>query len=200
MDNYDLKYSKKEFYWGIKPHELIIKTAKQLSLHTKILDLGCGEGKDSFYLAKKKFDVTSTDISKAGIEKLENFAKDKNLKIKTKVSNAKNFLKKCDNFDAIVCLNVLQFIDKENIVSIIENMKAKTNQNGINIIASFVAESKRQKSAALEKGKYLFAKGELKELYKDWKITFYKEKVGKWETHGCPKHRHFKVTMIAQKI
>ena len=51
----------------------------------------------------------------------------------------------------------------------------------------------------LSKGRYFFDEGELKELYKDWKILFYEEKLGDWETHGEPRHRHFTVKLIAKK-
>ena len=69
----------------------------------------------------------------------------------------------------------------------------------MNAIASFVAETPMQKKMVLSKGRYFFDEGELKELYKDWKILFYEEKLGDWETHGEPRHRHFTVKIIAQK-
>jgi hypothetical protein len=67
------------------------------------------------------------------------------------------------------------------------------------VISSFIAENSKQKERVLSKGRYFFNKGELKELYKDWKILFYEENLGDWETHGEPRHRHFNVKLIAQK-
>jgi len=197
--NYNSRYSKKEFYWGIKPHKLVVDSIKYLPSSAKVLDLGCGEGKDSFYLAKKGFNVTSVDISEVFINKLKDFAKKENLKIKADVSNANNFLDNCEEFDAIFCINILQFIDRKNIFSIIDKIKSKTKPKGISVIASFVAETEKQKKMVLSKGRYLFDEAELKEIYKDWKILFYEEKLGDWETHGEPKHRHFMVKLIAQK-
>jgi hypothetical protein len=52
----------------------------------------------------------------------------------------------------------------------------------------------------LSKGRYLFDEGQLKTLYKDWNIIFYKEILGDWETHGEPKHRHLSVKLIAKKL
>jgi len=197
--DYDSKYLKKEFYWGLKPHHLVVDSIQHLPKNAKVLDLGCGEGKDSFFLAKNNFNVTSIDFSEEGIRKLNEFAKKEKLKIKADVSNVKSYLQDCEKFDAIFAMNVLQFIDKKNIFKTIKQIQSKTKPKGLNVIASFVAENPKQKKIVLSKGRYFFDKGELKKLYKDWKFLFYEEKIGNWETHGEPRHRHFTVKVIAQK-
>ena len=35
----------------------------------KVLDIGCGEGKDAVFFARNGYDVTAFDLSKEGIEK-----------------------------------------------------------------------------------------------------------------------------------
>ncbi|MFC0560655.1 class I SAM-dependent methyltransferase [Halalkalibacter alkalisediminis] len=40
--------------------------------HVKLLDIGCGEGKDAVFFARNGYDVTAFDISNAGIEKTRN--------------------------------------------------------------------------------------------------------------------------------
>ncbi len=198
--NYNSRYSKKEFYWGRKANNLVIDSVRYLPSNAKVLDIGCGEGRDSLFLAKCNFNVSAVDISEEGIRKLKKNSRKEKLKIKTDVSDVKSYLQDCEKFDAIIAMNILQFIDQKNIFNVIEKIKSKTKPNGINVIASFVAQSPKQKKAVLSKGRYFFDKGELKELYKDWKILFYEEKLDKWETHGEPKHRHFVVRLIAQKL
>jgi tellurite methyltransferase len=197
--HYNKKYSKKEFYWELKPSELVVNSIQHITKKGKVLDLGCGEGKDSFALAKNRFDVTAIDISHEGIEKLKKFAEKEKLKIKTNTSDIKEYLRNCRKFDAIFAMNVLQFIDEKNIFKIIKQIKSKTKSNGLNVIASFIAKNTQQKKSILSKGRYFFDKGELKEIYSDWKIIFYEEKLSDLETHGEPEHRHFTVKMIAQK-
>ncbi len=197
--DYDSKYSKKEFYWGLKPHNLVVDSIQYLPSNAKVLDLGCGEGKNSFFLAKNNFDVTAVDFSEEGIRKLNEFAKKEKLEITADVSDVKSYLQDCKKLDAIFAMNILQFIDEKNIFKTIKQIQSRTKQNGLNVIASFVAKNSKQKKMVLSKGRYFFDEGELKELYKDWKILFYEEKLGDWETHGEPRHRHFAVKIIAQK-
>ncbi len=173
--DYNLKYSKKGFYWRLKPDSLVVDSIKNLPKNARVLDLGCGEGKDSFFLTKKSFNVTAVDISDEGIKKLKEFAKKEKLKITANVSDIKSYLEDCDRFNAIFGINILKFIDRKNIFSIIKKIKTKTKTKGINVIVSFIARTHKQKEIAFTKREYLFDKGELKKLYKDWKILFYEE-------------------------
>ena len=75
-------------------------TYKRIKLKkAKILDIGCGNGRDSFFFSKKDFIVFGIDISKKIILK-NSKNKIQNLKFK-KFDIEKNTLK--DNFDIIYC-------------------------------------------------------------------------------------------------
>ena len=54
-----------------KPTNLILDTIKKynINIKDKILDLGCGEGRDAIYLLKKKFNVLAIDYSQTVINK-----------------------------------------------------------------------------------------------------------------------------------
>ncbi len=197
--DYNSRYSKEEFYWGLKPNHLVKDSVKYLPQRAKVLDLGCGEGKDSFFLSKNNFQVTSVDFSERGIRKLNEFAKKEKLDILTEVSDIKSYLKNCEGYDAIFAINLLQFIDKKSLPNIINQIQLKTGKNGLNVISAFIAETKKQREMRLSNGRYLFEEGELRGFYKGWKILFYEEKLGDWETHGGPRHRHFNVKLIAKK-
>lgn len=202
MTNYDLKYSTEDFYWGLQPDKLVVDSIQYLPPAAKVLDLGCGEGRNSFFLAKNNFKVTAVDISEPGIKKVKKFARQEKISIKTYSDDINSFLTsgevKQSLYDAIFCLNSLQFVSQVNIINLIKKIKLITKPQGFNIISSFIAESSKQREAVLQKGFYYFNQGELLSLYQDWKSVFYEEKIGHWETHGASKHRHFVVNLMAQ--
>ena len=162
---YDSRYSGRDFYWGLEPCVLVRDSVKYLDKGSRVLDLGCGEGKDSFFLAREGFDVSAVDVSEVGVEKLRGFAKNNNLNVKTEVCDVGEFLDGCGEFGGIFALNVLQFLG-EDVFSIVGKMKSKARSGGLNVISSFVGESEEQREDALSKGRYLFDEGELKEMYK----------------------------------
>jgi 2-polyprenyl-3-methyl-5-hydroxy-6-metoxy-1,4-benzoquinol methylase len=81
---------------------------------SRILDIGCGCGRNSSYLAQMGYSVTGIDMSSAGIQKAREYSTLQDLKstdfIKTDASSLplkKNF------FDGIICLFTLSFLDRE---------------------------------------------------------------------------------------
>ena len=115
--DYNSRYNKEERYWGTDPHPLVRVSLPFLSLPAKVLDLGCGEGKDALYLARKGFDITTIDSSEKGISKLEVYSQKEKLNITTKIADLKSFLETCETFDSIVGINILQFVHQEDLVS-----------------------------------------------------------------------------------
>jgi 2-polyprenyl-3-methyl-5-hydroxy-6-metoxy-1,4-benzoquinol methylase len=69
-----------------------------------VLDLGCGMGRHSIYLAKRGFSVTATDISPKGIEVTTQKAKREGLTIKTVCHDFRNIPFENDSFDAVLCV------------------------------------------------------------------------------------------------
>jgi len=71
----------------------------------KILDLGCGTGRNAIFLAKGGFSVCATDISKTGVEITAMNAKRLRLKgIQAKVHDMSSIPFPDGSFDAIVCI------------------------------------------------------------------------------------------------
>lgn len=72
--------------------------------YKKVLDLCCGTGRHSIFLAKEGFSVYATDISEKGVEILKRNAKKQNLSdISCKVHNMNKIPYLDDFFDAIIC-------------------------------------------------------------------------------------------------
>ena len=78
------KYINNQDKWDIgKPTPFFVDWEKKLQNKQKILIPGCGKGHDVIYMASKNHNVTAVDFSKYSIEFLNKKAKEKNLKIKT---------------------------------------------------------------------------------------------------------------------
>lgn len=68
----------KGYYWGVKPNSMCLKVLSLVppDKHLKVLDIGCGEGRDAVFLARCGYDVSAFDISDAGLEKTKRLADD----------------------------------------------------------------------------------------------------------------------------
>lgn len=107
-----------------------------LSKDAKILDVGCGDGRHSLYLAGLGYQVDAFDISKNAIDKLDYLKECNNLNINTYVCDALEFEFKY-KYDLVIIHGVLQFIEREKQPKILELLKKWTNINGYHIVALF---------------------------------------------------------------
>jgi SAM-dependent methyltransferase len=64
---WDARYEEKGALWGAEPNQFLAEIAEDLEPGTA-LDLGCGQGRNSFWLASRGFAVTGLDLSPVAIE------------------------------------------------------------------------------------------------------------------------------------
>ncbi len=114
-----------------EPDKSIDKLIYDLEPNSKILDLGCGDGVDSFYFREDGFDVHALDISPMVIE--ENKKKDKYNQIEWKVYDIStaNIPYPDKTFDLIYCRLSLHYFDRFTISQIIHNIKTKLKDGGV---------------------------------------------------------------------
>lgn len=196
---YDTIYKDNPNFCGARPNKLLLKIVKQFKDGRNFLDLGCGQGRDSFFMAKNGFNVTAVDNSKVGINQIKNLSDQNKIKnIHAICQSIKTFPIERNKFNIINCFNSLQFLYKNDSLKTIALIKKNLAPKGIVIIASFTSDnptSKRRKSH--------FEIGELKALFPESKydILHYYEGLMKDSGHaGQPEpHKHGVVEIIVQK-
>ena len=196
-ESYKRKGRLDTFYEG-KPSPDVVLAASKLDKGSQILDLGCGEGRNAIYLAQLGFAVTASDISKPGIDKLRDTAKELGLKIGSSVCDMRNF-DFSENYDLIISHSCFQYIPRKEWKGLIEKMKKATNAGGLHVINIFTDEEPEPED---QKGLMvgLFKKGELAKSYHDWKIIEYKPYVIEHTHPDGPTHKHAGESLVAQKL
>lgn len=72
-----------------------------------VLEIGCGNGRDSIFFARAGLDVTAIDVAPSAIKLAEENAKEAGVDIDFKVANAEKLPFKDDEFDSVFSLSVL---------------------------------------------------------------------------------------------
>ncbi len=187
------------FLFGGNPNQTIVDYEHLFDKKWSILDVGCGDGKNSFYLAKQGFEnIDAFDISETAIAKIERLCKKEKVNINTKISTVADF-EFNKQYDLVLSFGVYHFMAKEEWISFIEKSKRNTNIGGIHIIQMFndsIAPTPDIEPYAIGMAK----DGEIKELYSDWEIIEYLSYTFNDEHPGVPLHQHASNKLVARKI
>ncbi|HKI79249.1 MAG TPA: methyltransferase domain-containing protein [Ignavibacteriaceae bacterium] len=177
-----------ETFEGGKPADELVELHKQLPYNASVLDIGCGDGRNSIYLAGKGFNITAIDISENGLRKLRQTTKEKGLKIETENINAAEYCFE-KKFDLIIAYGVLHLIKKEERKILLKRIKDNTRKNGFNVILVFTDTLPAPPDLApFMIG--LFEEGEIFNEYSDWEMIENKSYILNDVHPGGIKHKH----------
>ncbi len=98
--------------------------------YKSFLDLGCGLGRHSVYMAQKGFDVNAVDLSDYGVNHLREWAQKVGLTIKTAVSNMLTLPFEDNSFDCIMAFNVIYHTDTNGFIAVLEEIKRVLKPGG----------------------------------------------------------------------
>lgn len=187
--------------FSAKPNVTLKEFEHLLVPNAKILEVGCGEGQNVMYLAKKGFEkIDAFDLSEHGIAKVKRRCEKDEIRLNAFVADLTNydFEKK---YDLIMSFGTFHFVSKEDWKKFIGKAKENTNAGGIHIMHIFtdkvpITEDLAPFAIGMAKD------GEIKELYEDvdWEIMQFKSYVFEDEHPHMPKHFHACNKIVARRV
>jgi tellurite methyltransferase len=207
LKSFDPFYETTDWYYGLKPFRELPETLENIKFpaNSQGLDLGCGEGRDSIYLAINGFNVTSIDNSMQGLNKLSKFAQEKKLPIKCIFMNALKFNYSPNTYNLIVARTFLDHLTLQQIAQMIKKIKMALQYSGVVLISVFttkdagylktIPEGESECATFIQ---HYFDENELKRYFEDWRILTYYERTKIDTSHGPP-HQHGVAHLVAQK-
>jgi 2-polyprenyl-3-methyl-5-hydroxy-6-metoxy-1,4-benzoquinol methylase len=122
-----------EKYWKEPSDEFLPVAMRWKNLGKKmVLDIGCGRGRHSLFLAEMGFNVTATDISPEGIEQLKREARKRKLdgRIKTLVCDMLELPFKENTFDGVLGFHSIYHTDYAGLKKVIAKITDMLKKSG----------------------------------------------------------------------
>ncbi len=213
IKKFDSVYGSNDCYYGVKLRQEFTDFFNQKSISGQtVLDLGCGEGRYSLFMAKKGCDVVAIDRSSEGIEKLKKQAGHQGLSISAEVIDIEDFIFEENQFDIIIAATVLDHLSDELRLRTINGIKKALKPGGTIYINVFTvndpgciqnqnttdAKSSSNVSDTAECMEYYFEPDELTSVFRDFNILYYYEGLEPDLSHGRP-HNHGWACLLACK-
>lgn len=178
----------------------VAEIAPVLPPNAKVLDLGCGEGRNALYLASIGCNVTAVDRSSAGIEKLNFAAECKGLNLETRVADIAGFPLE-GQYDLIMAHGVLYYLENAIWKELLNRVREHTQIGGFNIFTVFVYSDAYPCPEEFQAAgyKHSFSPHELMRFYEDWELIRSDQYV-KWDGHpDVDMHYHPIEKLVARK-
>lgn len=154
-----------------------------------VLDLGCGMGGNSVFLAEKGFNVTCVDKDREVISEIRDNYPD----INAINSEILDFQFPENEYDLVIILNVLHFFKLEDIKKIIENILKSLKNNGLLYLQVFSKKDPNKKFL------HLFDKKELSNFFSKHKILELEQFTKKENHPPTGEHEHEVIRMLIRK-
>ncbi len=141
----------------------------------KALDLGCGNGRNSLWLASNGFDVTAWDKNPNSLNNLRTIRDAEGLENLHIDAVDLNTLQFDGEYDFILSTVVLMFLEAQTIPGLIANMQRCTKAGGYNLIVAAMDTADFPCTVGFP---FAFKEGELRDYYAGWDLLKYNEEVG----------------------
>lgn len=180
VEEWDAQFARdaESWFFGREPSEMARQTAYYWRLlhgdrPARVLDLGCGEGRDAVHFARRGHLVTAVDGSEAGIRKTERLARENGVALASLLTMDVRDLSLTPDYDILFSNNCLQFLGAE-CLAYLRRLQEITPPGGLNAISGFTREAE---SLFHRTGLYRFDHNELKFHYRDWRLLSYAEEI-----------------------
>ena len=204
--------------WFKQPHETtkrivenLRKQQKPVGSQIRVLDLGCGQGRDAIYFAQQAYKVTAVDFADQGIAFLERKVREFGLEqdsvqtIVADISNRDLWGMQLQEYDAIVCYGALHFLAPDTAKDVLLRMRRRTRPDGFVGVTDILDTTSFDDEGSFKAYEYrdrkLFTRPSITALYEGCDIIYWEEGLGKQHRHGDgPLTQHYNVSFVARKF
>ncbi|VCU71234.1 putative S-adenosyl-L-methionine-dependent methyltransferase TehB [Pigmentiphaga humi] len=179
-----------------RTHSEVVEAASRLPAG-RVLDLGCGNGRNALYLAMQGFQVEAWDRDAERVDNARRIAQAEDLSIRFEQADL-NHARIPGTYDLILSTVVLMFLQRATIPGLLADMQRATAPGGCNLIVAAMDTPDHPCPVPFP---FTFKPGELAGYYTGWELLKYNENLGslhKNDEHGKPIVLHF-ATLLARK-
>jgi tellurite methyltransferase len=196
---YDRMYGDSKYYWGLRPSRSAFEILQRLPPERplKLLDIGCGEGRDAVFFARNGYDVTAFDLSEEGVRKTRELADRVGVELDVFQADVNEF-RLAEQVDAIFSNGTLHCSDPNRRAEIFANFREFTAEDGLHVLNVFVAKPFIAPAPDRDPSSRLWRSGELLGHYADWRIEWSVEEIFDCISSGVP-HQHCVNRIAARK-
>jgi len=197
VDDFDREYRATRDVFGTEPESILVRFADSLDPQRAVLDVGCGQGRNALFLARRGFAVDALDPSPVAVEQVTQAAEVENLPIRTIRGSFLDAVDIQREYGGILIFGLIPILTRAQIGDLCRFVDKHLGSGGLLLITAFgtwdpdfevrcagwTLENPNSLRSPDGRLRTYLEPGELPELFPD--LT----QVHTWEGLG-PEHRH----------
>jgi cyclopropane fatty-acyl-phospholipid synthase-like methyltransferase len=212
--SYDETYKNTKDNFGAEPEPVLRNYYHRINRSRPVLDIGAGQGRNAFFLAREGITVDAIDPSRVATETISAIAAQEGLSIHTYPCGFDKFVPQVDFYSGILIFGVIQILSWEDIDLLLEKVKHWTHKGSLVFITGFTVMDSSftrysqtwntigKNSFADDQGnlRTYFEAGEVLKLFNEYEAVYHWEGMGPEHRHGTgPTERHAMTEVVLQK-
>lgn len=132
LSPWDLEYRRTpdSYVWGTEASLLAIELAGRVPGGAHVIDLGCGEGRDSVFFAQRGLHVTGVEASAAGLRKAERLAAERGVQVRW-IQSVLPELPPLGTFDLVYSCGSIHYVPRRERPELFARLRALTAPGGL---------------------------------------------------------------------
>jgi SAM-dependent methyltransferase len=137
MDRYDDYYRSTPEVFGSAPVPVLAEHAELIDPSATVLDIGCGQGRNSLFLARREITVHALDPSIEAVSSVKVAADTEGLAIRTIHGGFEDLEPEPDGYGAILVFGVIPDLQREKVTALAATIEEVLAPNGLLFITAF---------------------------------------------------------------
>ena len=137
MDRYDDYYRSTPEVFGSAPNQILVERAGLIDPSSITLEIACGQGRNSFFLARNGMTVHALDQSVEAVRQVKAVAEKEGLAIRTIHSGFADLQPEATGYGAILVFGLIPDLKRDDVAALVTTVEKVLAPKGLLFITAF---------------------------------------------------------------
>jgi SAM-dependent methyltransferase len=137
VENWDDLYRETTDYFGPDPDPSLTRFVDILDPSRTVLDIGCGQGRNTLYLAHRGFNVDALDPSRVALEQLTRAADECGVSVRTIHGTFQDLGNDSRNYGGILVFGLIPVLYRSEVSGLVSAVTTHLGEGGVLIVTAF---------------------------------------------------------------
>lgn len=171
---WDQRFAAPEYIFGTEPNAFLRAQAERFKRGDRVLDVACGEGRNSVCLASLGCEVTGIDVSPLALAKARRLADTHGVRIDYKEADIRDWEWRPARFDAVVCI-FIQFAEPSQRARLFEGIETTLTPGGLLVLQGYTPKQLEYKTGGPPQAEHMYTEALLREAFRNLDMLHLRE-------------------------